>query len=93
MQLFATYRVFLPKITTYRYSSLMLFIDAKSTLRTAEVQCKREFYVFHTFRLSGTVCISTEDPGEILRDLWGVYEIYVIFAFLCESHLKSSWKL
>ena len=35
------------------------------------MQCKREFPVFHTFRLSGTVCISTQDPGEIVRDLGG----------------------
>ena len=69
MQLFANNHVFLQKNTTYRYSCLKLFSDAKSTLRTAEVQCKRESPCLHTFRLSGTVCISTQDPGRIFRDL------------------------
>ena len=71
MQLFANNHVFLQKNTTYRYSCLKLFSDAKSTLQSNEERCKREFPVLHTFRLSGTVCISTEDPGEILRDLGG----------------------
>ena len=71
LQLFAIYRVFFTKITTYRYSSLMLFIGAKSTLRTAEVQCKREFPVRARLKLRNIHAISTEDPGIFFRDYWG----------------------
>ena len=71
---FATFRDlsrFLQKITTYRYSSLMLFIDTKSTLRTAEVQCKREYPLRARLKLRSIHSISTEDPGRFSRDLGG----------------------
>ena len=77
---FATFRdlscFFLQKFTTYRYSSLMLFLDAKSTLRTAEVQCKRESPVRARLKLRSIHAISTEDPGRFFRDLWGEFNVH-----------------
>ena len=49
----------------------MLFIGAKSTLRTAEVQCKRESPVRARLKLRSIHAISTEDPGRFFRDLGG----------------------
>ena len=56
----------------------MLFIDAKSTLRSTIDSGKREFPCLHTFRLRGTICVSTEDPGIFYRDLGGGHKPAVL---------------